>query len=234
MNPKRNLFIPAVKASALEWRLVTEVRRSINNEEKPRGSFRVLAVRQRHERSGHLTTLLDAESMGETKTDLRARDFSYLFDGVADAEVKRGDWLLGPRDELGAIMSATALGPWKSGVGSLTRVEVRVRFDEPGAVRLNEPWRMFRQQPLTRRLLLLWEKRMTDNANQYYRQVLPAVIDALMFESGGSVDGEEIKTIRTLQEQILRRAIRLAETQNVVRLTTTQLVRATQDALRHA
>jgi len=213
---------------------VSEVRRPPSNDEKPRASFRIIVVRQRHERSGHLTTLLDAESMGETKTDLRARDFSYLFEGVADAEVKRGDWLLGPRDELGVIMNATALGPWKSGIGSLSRVEIRVRFDEPGAVRLNEPWRVFHQQPITRRLLLLWEKRMTEGANQYYRQVLPAVIDAVMFEPGGSVDGEEVETIRTLQEQILRRAVRLAETQNVVRLTSTQLVRATQDALKRA
>jgi hypothetical protein len=170
--------------------------------------------------------------MGETKTDLRARDFSYLFDGVANAEIKRGDWLLGPRDELGGVINATALGAWKSGISSLTRVEVRVHFDEPGVVRLNESWLVFRQQPLTRRLLLIWEKRMTDSANQYYRQVLPAVIDAVLFESGGSVDGEEIKTIRVLQEQILRRAVRIAETQNTVRLTSTQLVRATQDALR--
>jgi hypothetical protein len=219
---------------ALEWRLLSEVRRPPNNDDKCRGSFRVIGVRQRHERSGHLTTLLDAESMGETKTDLRARDFSYLFDGVADAEVKRGDWVLGPRDELGLVMNATTLGPLKSSASTLTRVEVRVRFDEPGVVRLNEPWRVFHQQPLTRRQLLLWEKRMTETAIQFYRQVLPAVIDALMYESAGSVDGEEINTIRTLQKEILRRAVRLAETQNVVRLTSTQLVRATQDALRRA
>jgi hypothetical protein len=222
----------ATEASALEWRNMSEARRLLGNDEKSRGTFRVIAVRQRHERSGHLTTLLDGESMGETKTDLRARDFSYLFNGVADAEVKRGDWLLGPRDELGGVMNATALGSSKSGVSSLTRVELRVRFDEPGVVRLNESWLVFHRQPLTRRLLLLWEKRMTDTASQYYRQVLPAVIDAVLFESGGSVDGEEIETIRVLQEQILRRAVRLAETQNVVRLTSTQLVRATQDALR--
>jgi hypothetical protein len=234
MDWKRNLFISATEASALEWRLVPEVRRPLSNDEKPRASFRIIGVRQRHERSGHLTTLLDAESMGETKTDVRARDFSYQLDGVADAEIKRGDWLLGPRDELGVIMSATTLGPWKSGISSLTRVEIRARFDEPGLVRLNESWRVFHQQPLTRRLLLLWEKRMTDGANQYYRQVLPAVIDAVMFEPGGSVDGEEIQTIRSLQEQILRRAVRLAETQNAVRLTSAQLVRATQDALRRA
>lgn len=212
---------------------MSEVRRAVSSEEKCRGSLRVIAVRQRHERSGHLTTLLDAESMGETKTDLRGRDFSYLFDGVADAEFKRGDWLLSPRDELGLVMNVAALGAWKSGIGALTRVEVRIRFDEPGFVRLNETWRVFHQQPLTRRQLLLWEKRMTEGANQYYHRVLPAVIDSLMFESAESIDGEEIDTIRTLQGQILRRAIRIAESQNVVRLTTTQLVRATQDALRH-
>ena len=75
---------------------------------------------------------------------------------------------------------------------------------------------------------------MTEGASQYYHQVLPAVIDALMFEFGGLIDGEAIRTIRTVQEQILRRAVRLAETQNVVRLTSTQLVQATQDALKRA
>ena len=50
---------------------------SLPRDEQPKGTFRILSVEQRHERSGRVVVLLDAESMGETKTDLRKRQFTY-------------------------------------------------------------------------------------------------------------------------------------------------------------
>jgi hypothetical protein len=178
-----------------------------------------------------MITLLDAESMGETRASFRKRQFSYLLEGTTAVDVKRGNWILGPRDELGFVLDVKVI---KSGVkeqNTLTRVELRVRFNETGEIRINENWRIFLERPLTHRLLKMWQKRMTDNAQQYYFQVLPFAIDAVLHKPSEGIDGEQIDTIRSLQTKILMRAIRLAEDQQIIRLTSTQLIRATRDIL---
>jgi hypothetical protein len=72
---------------------------------------------------------------------------------------------------------------------------------------------------------------MTDGAQEYYQKVLPTVIDSVLHQKETSIDGEQLDSILLLQLQILRKAIRIAETQQVIRLTSTQLVRATKEVL---
>lgn len=195
------------------------------------GVIRIIAVRQQHNRSGYMITLLDAESMGETRVKFRKRQFSYLLEGTTAVDVKRGNWILGPRDELGFILDVKVVKSEMKEQNTLTRVELRVRFNESGEIRINENWRIFLERPLTHRLLKTWQKRMTDNAQQYYFQVLPFAIDAVLHKPSTGIDGELIQTIRSVQTKILKRAIRLAEDQQIIRLTSTLLIRATRDIL---
>ncbi len=201
------------------------------NGEDESGAIQIIAVRQQHNRSGYVITLLDAESMGETRVKFRKRQFSYLLEGTTSVDVKRGNWLLGPRDELGFILDVKSVKSRAKEQNTLTRVELRVRFNESGEIRIKENWQIFLEQPLTLRLLKMWQKRMTDNAQQYFLQVLPFAIDDVLHKPTSGIDGEQIQTIRSIQTQILKRAIRLAEAQQVIRLTSTQLIRATRDIL---
>ena len=61
------------------------------HEEQSQGSFRILSVEQRHERSGRVVLLIDAESMGETKTDFRKRQFSYQILGITETKITPSD-----------------------------------------------------------------------------------------------------------------------------------------------
>lgn len=204
------------------------------NDEDTSGVIRIIAVRQQHNRSGYLITLLDAESMGETRARFRKRQFSYLLEGTTAVDVKRGNWLLGPRDELGFILDVKSVKSEMKEQNALTRVELRVRFNETGEIRLNENWQILLERPLTHRFLKMWQKRMADDAQQYYFQVLPLVIDDVLHKPSAGIDGEQIQTIRSIQTQILKRAIRLAEALQIIRLTSTQLVRATREILESA
>ena len=195
------------------------------------GSICVIVVLQQHDRSGRQVVLLDGESMGETKTDLRKLKFSYYIQGITDVEIKKGMWLLSPREDLGHVLEAKLLEPPKPKRGSQRRVKVRVRFDESGKIRLNENWQIYKKRPITSRVLLLWQKRMTDGAMQYYRQVLPNVIDSTINPPDVGINRNQINVILGLQEQILRHAIRIAESQEVVRLTSTQMIKATREIL---
>ncbi len=201
------------------------------NGEEARGTIRIIVVRQRHDRSGRIVTLLDAEGLGETKIRLRKYQFSYDIEGITDVEVKGGGWILSPREEMGFILDAKNIGPWKSEKGPQKRVALHVRFKESGVIRLNESWLIFKKRPITHRILKLWEKRMTNGAVRYYRQVLPTVIDSLLHSSESLIDGDQIETIRTMQKMILSQAIRIAESQQAIRLSSTQLIRATQEVL---
>ena len=201
------------------------------NSEDELGVIRIIAVRQQHNRSGYMITLLDAESMGETRVKFRKRQFSYLLDGTTSVDVKRGNWVLGPRDELGFILDVKPVKSARKEQNTLTRMELRVRFNETGEIRINENWQIFLERPLTHRLLKMWQKRMTDNAQQYFFQVLPSVIDDILHTPASGIDGEQIQAIRSIQTQILKRAIRLAEAQQIIRLTSTQLIRATRGVL---
>ncbi len=195
------------------------------------GVIQIIAVRQQHNRSGYVITLLDAESMGETRVKFRKRQFSYLLEGTTSVDVKRGNWLLGPRDELGFILDVKRIISKTKERNTSTRVELRVRFNETGEIRIRENWRIFLGRPLTQRLLKMWQKRMTENAQQYFFQVLPFAIDDVLHKPTSGIDGEQIQTIRSIQTQILKRAIRLAEAQQIIRLTSTQLIRATREVL---
>lgn len=196
------------------------------------GTFRVIRVQQRHERTGRVVTLIDGESMGETKTDLRKRQFTYLIEGITGAKIKPGNWLLSARDDLGLILEVEVIGLWKSLEASLKLVALRVRFDEKGIIRLNETWQILASRPITGRMLSLWQKRMTDDARQYFRNVLPGAIDSILYDSESAIQEDHVATIFELQNQILRRAIQIAEVQEVIRLTSTQLVRATREVLK--
>jgi hypothetical protein len=214
-----------------DWRLVQRTSALHLDGEDELGVIRIIAVRQQHNRSGYVITLLDAESMGETRVKFRKRQFSYLLEGTTPVAVKRGNWILGPRDELGFILDVKSVKPSTKDQNTLTRVELRVRFNETGEIRIKENWQIFLERPLTHRLLKMWQKRMTDNAQQYFFDVLPFVIDDVLHKPSSGIDGTQIQTIRSIQTQILKRAIRLAEAQQIIRLTSTQLIRATRDVL---
>jgi hypothetical protein len=193
------------------------------------GTFRILRVEQRHERSGRTVILLDGESMGETHTKLRKRQFTYNIHGYTDAKMTPGLWILSPREDLGTILEINDIGKKPSKKKAPKCLAIRVRFDEPGSIRLNEIWNLFKEKPLTRKTILRWEKRLSEGASQYYRQVLPGVIDDLLFKPTDSINGEQVKQIRHIQDLIFRRAIRIAVAQEKVKLTSTQLVRATRE-----
>lgn len=199
-------------------------------DEEPKGTFRILSVEQRHERYGRVVMLLDGESIGETKTDVRKRQFTYLIQGLTDVEIKSGSWMLSPREDLGAILEVEKVSKTKL-KKKLKRLALRVRFDETGFIRLNESWQLFTNQPLTRRLVERWHKRMTEDATQYYHQVLPGVLDDVLFESTDRINGALVNQIRLLQNRIIRRAIRIAISQDSLQLTSTQLTRATREIL---
>ncbi|MFW9985080.1 MAG: hypothetical protein ACFFDJ_00770 [Candidatus Odinarchaeota archaeon] len=204
------------------------------DDEVSKGDFRIIRVEQKHERSGRTVVLIDGESMGETSTDLRKRQFSYLIDGITQVGVKAGFWIMSPREDLGAIIEVKDIGPWGLKKDKLKRVAIRVRFDEKGLIRLNEMWQIFKKRPITNRLMERWQKRMTKEATQYFRQVLPGVLDSVLFEASDSINAEQVNQIRQLQDLILRRAIHIAESQENVQLTSSQLVRATKETLRQS
>lgn len=206
-------------------------RKSPLGEEKVHGSFRVIKVQQRYERTGRVVTLIDGEGLGETKTDLRKRQYSYYIEGTTEVEVKPGYWIINSRDDLGLVLESEKKGPWPTSKGSINRVALRVRFDETGNIRLNEIWQIYTSRPITRRMLELWQKRMTDSAKKYFKQILPGVLDSLLHESAQVIKEEHITNILQLQTLILRRAIQIGETQEVVRLTSTQLIQATKEVL---
>jgi len=197
------------------------------------GTIRVLAVHQRHDWTGRVVTLLDAESLGETKADFRRRPFTYYVEGITSIDVKKGSWLLSPREDLASILSVKIVGPWGRGKDQ-QRVKLRVRFQGHGIIRVNEEWYIFSRRPLTKRILAEWEQRMTEGAKQYYYQVLPTVIDNLLHQPGAPISSHQVETIREVQEQILCRAIRLAEAMEVKELSSTHLVRATKNILNRA
>jgi hypothetical protein len=200
-------------------------------EDEALGSFRVVAVHQRHERTGRVTTLLDAEGLCETKTDFRKRHFSYKIEGLTEVEVKSGNWLASPRGDVGQILEVELLSTLRPSRRKHKRIALRVQFNETGIIRLNELWFIYSRRPITHSTILQWEKRMTDGAQEYYQKVLPTVIDSVLHQKETSIDGEQLDSILLLQLQILRKAIRIAETQQVIRLTSTQLVRATKEVL---
>ncbi len=200
-------------------------------DEQPQGNLRILSVEQRHERSGRVVLLLDAESMGETKTDLRKRQFTYQIRGVTNVSIKPGSWLLSPREDLGVILDIESAKKTKSKKKGTTTIALRVKFEEAGTIRLKESWAIFKKQPITRRELNRWEKRMTESATQYYWQVLPGVVDSVLFAPSNGVNGEQVKKIRHLQELILYHAIKMAKSKESVKITSTHLVDATREIL---
>lgn len=209
--------------------LATEL--SLPREEQPQGSFRILSVEQRHERSGRVVMLIDAESMGETKTDLRKRQFSYQILGITETKITPGSWLLSPREDMGLISEVLEITKRKTRKKTPQRVTLRVKFSENGSIRLNETWVIFNKQPITRREMNRWEKRMTEGATQYYWQVLPGVLDSVLFKPNEGVDGEQVRKIRNFQDQILYHAIKTAKSKESVKLTSTHLIEATREIL---
>ena len=204
---------------------------SANGDEQSLGSFRVISVKQRHERSGREVLLIDGESMGETKTDLRKRLFTYKISGITDAEIKSGTWLMSPREDLGAILDVEVIGPWGQKQRKTKRVALRVRFDETSQIRLNEEWKIYPTHPVTSRMRRKWLKRMNEAAEQYFSQILPGVLDSVLFEPTDGISGNQIEQIRELETLILTRAIQLAIAQEKVYLTSTHLVQATKEIL---
>ncbi len=202
-----------------------------HSEDEAVGSFQVIAVHQRHERTGRVTTLLDAEGLGETKTDFRKQNFSYRIVGNTEVEVKSGNWLVSPRGEIGLILEIELLSALKPSQRKQKRLALRVQFNATGVIRLNELWFIYSRRPITLSTISLWEKRMTDGAQEYYQKVLPTVIDSVLHQKETSISGEQLDSILLIQQSILRKAIRIAETQQVIRLTSTQLVRATKEVL---
>lgn len=195
------------------------------------GTFRIISVEQRHERSGRSVMLIDGESMGETHTKLRKRQFTYAIQGFTDVKVKVGSWVLSPREDLGVILEVNEISKRTSKKKTMNRLALRVRFEDSGSIRLNEIWTLHKERPLTRPMIERWQKRMNDSAIQYFRHVLPGVIDSLLFKPTDSINGEQVKQIRQIQDLIFRRAIKIAVAQEKVKLTSTQLVRATQEIL---
>ncbi len=201
------------------------------DDETSYGTFRIISVEQRHERSGRSVMLIDGESMGETHTKLRKRQFTYLIQGFTEEKAKVGSWVLSPRDDLGVILEINVLSKRTSKKKTMNRLALRVRFEDSGNIRLNEIWTLYKERPLTRPMIEKWQKRMSESATQYFRHVLPSVIDSLLFKPTDSINGEQVKQIRQVQDLILRRAIKIAIAQEKVNLTSTQLVRATQEIL---
>ncbi len=204
---------------------------SFPREEQPQGSFQILSVEQRHERSGRVVLLIDAESMGETKTDLRKRQFSYKILGITETKIAPGSWVLSPREDMGHILEVLEITKRKTRKKTPQRVALRVKFNETGSIRLNETWTIFKKQPITRREMNRWEKRMTEGATQYYWQVLPGVLDSVLFKPDAGVNGDQVRKIRNLQDQILYRAIKTAKSKESVKLTSTHLIEATREIL---
>ena len=204
---------------------------SPNGDEQSLGSFRVISVLQRHERSGREVMLIDGESMGETKTDLRKRLFTYKISGITDVEIKPGTWFLSPREDLGSILDVEVLGPWGAKRSKTKRVALRVRFEETSQIRLNENWIICATRPITRRMREKWLKRMSEDAEQYFSKILPGVLDSVLFEAEKGINGDQISKIRLLEDRILSHAIRLAIAQEKVYLTSTHLVQATKEIL---
>ena len=202
------------------------------HDEEPQGTFKILKVEQRHERSGRVVILLDAESMGEVKTDLRKRQFSYQILGLADETIKPGSWLLSPREDIGIISEVENIAKRETRKKTPRRVAIRIKFEDTGFIRLNEIWTIFKKRPITRREMDRWEKRMTEEASQYYWQILPGVLDSVLFKPNEGVNGEQVKQIRNFQNQILSQAIKKAKTQESVKLTSTHLVEATREILK--
>jgi hypothetical protein len=205
-----------------------------SGEEQFFGSIRIISVEQRHERSGRTVMLIDGESMGETKTDLRKRLFTYKINGITDVEIKPGTWLLSPREDLGAILEVEEIGPWGSKRSKTKRIALRVQFSEAGQIRLNEIWNICKSHPITRRMRKKWLKRMNEEAEQYFSQILPGVLDDVLFEPEDGISGNQINQIRKLENLILTRAIQLAIAQEKVYLTSTHLVQATKEILASA
>jgi hypothetical protein len=204
---------------------------SPNGDKQSVGSFRVISVLQRHERSGREVMLIDGESMGETKTDLRKRLFTYKISGITDVEIKPGTWLLSPREDLGAILDVEVIGSWGAKRSKTQRVTLRVRFDEISQIRLNENWTICPTRPITRHMRRKWLKRMNEEAEQYFSKILPGVLDSVLFDPEKGINGDQISKIRQLENRILSRAIRLAIAQEKVYLTSTHLVQATKEIL---
>jgi hypothetical protein len=228
---KRILFSAAIKRCAGDFITVHATELPLTREEQPQGSFRILSVEQRHERSGRVVMLIDAESMGETKTDLRKRQFSYQIHGITETKITPGSWLLSPREDMGLISEVLEITKRKTRSKTPQRVALRVKFTETGSIRLNESWAIFKKQPITRREMNRWEKRMTEGATQYYWQVLPGVLDSVLFKPDAGVNGEQVRKIRNLQDQILYRAIKTAKSKESVKLTSTHLIEATREIL---
>lgn len=201
------------------------------DDETSYGTFRIISVEQRHERSGRSVMLLDGESMGETHTKLRKRQFTYAIQGFTKEKVKMGSWILSPREDLGVILEINEISKKTSKKKTLNRLALRVRFEDSGSIRLNETWTFHKERPLTRPIIKRWQKRMSESAVQYFRHVLPGALDSLLFKPTDSINGEQVKQIRQIQELIFRRAIKIAVAQEKVKLTSTQLVRATQEIL---
>jgi hypothetical protein len=72
---------------------------------------------------------------------------------------------------------------------------------------------------------------MTEGATQYYWQVLPGVLDSVLFKPDAGVNGKQVRKIRNLQDQILYRAIKTAKSKESVKLTSTHLIEATREIL---
>lgn len=211
---------------------VSERQLPSSDEDKRKGTFCIIRVEQRHERSGRTVLLIDGESMGETRTEIRKGYFTYLIHGISDVEVKQGLWLISPREDIGVVLEAQTI-PQKSMKNTTSyRYIIRVRFDETGTIRLNEMWGIHKTKPITRRIQKLWEKRLAEGAMQYYNEVLPGVLDSVLFESNASINGSQIKQIRNFQEKILNRAIQLAESQETLQISSTQLIKATLEILK--
>jgi len=204
---------------------------SLSPDEQSQGTIRILSVEQRHERSKRVVMLIDAESMGETTTDLRKRQFTYQIVGITKEKISPGFWILSPREDVGMILEVNEITKSESKKKSQKRISLRVRFDDTGIIRLNESWMVFKKQPITRREMDRWSQRMTEGATQYYWQVLPGVLDSVLFESSEGVNGNQVRKIRNLQDHILYRAIKIAKTKESVKLTSTYLVEATRDIL---
>jgi len=206
--------------------------RRLIDEEGLLGTVRVLAVHQRHDWTGRIVTLLDAEGLGETKVGFKRRPFTYYVEGVTSSDISGGSWLLGPRGDLASILSTKIVGPWGHGDEESRRVKLRVRFQGHGVIRINEEWYVFSRRPLTKRILAEWEQRMTEGAQQYYHQVLPTVIDKLLHHPSVPISSEQIERIREVQEQILCRAVRLAEAMEANELSSTHLIQATKNVFK--
>jgi hypothetical protein len=225
---KKFIYYGIQRSCAGDTHTVLATQLPLPQDEQPKGTFRILSVEQRHEHSQRTVMLLDAESMGETKTDVRKRQFTYQLVGVSDAKISPGSWLLSPREDICFVLEVNELLKNNSGKKLPARIALRVKFDETGIIRLNETWVVFKKQPITRREMGRWEQRMTEGATRYYWQILPGVLDSILFEPTEGVNGEQVKRIRNLHDQILYQAIKVAKNREAIKLTSTHLVDATR------